>query len=153
MDKLLQDELSRQKGSDTKSKRRINIDLLAAVMTLLMPFLFAGRWTKTKAHAMVMAFSKVVHLHKQHFHKPFVKLCKDYLKENIFLPWKFQRAIDLEEAGGLNYRCLNALRVFVEELGFREKGLILEKTAVRESAQQLEEYAEGLGLKTHHKMT
>ena len=108
---------------------------------------------KTKANAMVDAFSKLVVHQKEHFHKPFMKLCETYLKKHVFVPWKFQRAIDLEEAGGLNYRCLNALRKFVEELGFREEGLIPEKTKVRDAATKLEGYADSLGLKINVETT
>ena len=136
------DEAGRVKVNVTKSRRRINLDLLGAVLWRLLAFLYMGRWLKSRFTALAnCVFGQICDKHPDIFRPILTKYAKRHIRKEVFQAWKFQRTIDLEATGGLNYECLNSIRRGVEELERFEIGLTPERSAVARAAKLLEEHA------------
>ena len=72
---------------------------------------------------------------------PLVDGAKRYLKKEVFHPWKYQRLIDSEASGGMNYKCLDLMRSKVEGLPKNGVGLFPSGSAVALTAKALEAHA------------
>ena len=135
------DEASRNKNG-TKSGRRINFDLLAVTLWKLMSFLYVGRWLSSKYTALAHClFVSLYNKQPDQFGPILTRFSKQHIRREELQAWKFQRTIDLEGAGGLNYECLNSIRRGVEELKRNAIGLVPERTSVANTAKLLEEHA------------
>jgi hypothetical protein len=68
-------------------------------------------------------------------------MSRQFLRRHVFQPWKFQKSIDTNAAGGLNYESCNSIREDVEELGARTRGCIPHGTTIAKYAKLLEHHA------------
>ena len=138
---VVMDEAARNKNG-TKSGRRINFNLLANALWKMMSFLYVGRWLSSRYTALVHCiFVNLYSKNPDQFGPILTRFSKQHIRREELQAWKFQRTIDLEGAGGLNYECLNSIRRGVEELKRNAIGLIPERTSVANSAKLLEEHA------------
>ena len=97
---------------------------------------------KTRAKALTLCLFRVLYQrYPELFRESLISESRLFLRREVFLPWRFQRTIDLEGSGGLNYQCLNSIRAGVERLKRNEVGLIPEASTVAQAAKLLEKHA------------
>ena len=75
------------------------------------------------------------------FKDPILEEARIYLRRSVFQPWKFQKSIDINAAGGLNYESCNSIRRDVEELEKRSFGVIPHGSTIAKSGKILEKHA------------
>jgi hypothetical protein len=70
-----------------------------------------------------------------------VKECRGFIREHVTCAYKFQRTIDTQPTGGLNYGSIESIRKGVEELSCYEIGSIPSSATIPRCARQLERHA------------
>jgi hypothetical protein len=150
------DELNREKSSGRKKIRAIDLHILGKVLWSLMAFLYGTRFLRTRAEALVKCIFQV--LAKEYpdlFKDVLVKECRRaFMREHVTRAYKFQRTIDTQPTGGLNYGSIEGIRKGVEELSCYEIGSIPSSATIARCARQLESHAATeYGLEIHEELT
>ena len=140
--KAVKEEDQTDKHNATKSKRKVNIDLLSQVIWYATGFAYITRQTKTRANGIVLSlFRKFIQWKPDLFHEAVLAESRQFLRREVFNPWKFQKSIDTNAAGGLNYESCNSIRKDVEELGANRIGTIPHGNTISLYARLLEKHA------------
>jgi hypothetical protein len=139
---VVHDELNREKSSGKKKSWAIDLELLANVLWALMLFLFGTRHLKTRAGALVQCIFRVlVKEYPEVFKDVLLKECRSFMRENVTWAYKFQRTIDTQPTGGLNYGSIEGIRKGVEGLCTYEMGSIPSSATIARCVRQLEHHA------------
>jgi hypothetical protein len=119
------DEMNRPKSGAQKKDRLINIQILGSLLWRLMMFIYGTRYLKSRAEALVRAiFQVLAKEYPELFNDILITECRRFLRQNVTQAHKFQRTIDLQPTGGLNYGSIEGIRKGVEELSRCEVGII-----------------------------
>jgi hypothetical protein len=107
-----------------------------------MAFLYGTRYLQTRAEALVKCLFQVLSKEfPELFNDLLLKECWAYLRENVTRPHKFQKTIDMQPTGALNYGAIEGIRKGVEELYKYEMGITPSGTTIALYARQLEKHA------------
>jgi hypothetical protein len=140
--KAINDEQDKDLHSGTKSKRRINLELLGEAIWNMATFAYVSRQMHTRANAIVSSLFRGLAPSKPDlFHESLIMETRGYLRLHIFQPWKFQKTIDTKATGGLNYEACNSIRSDVEELDRYTRGVIPSASTIAKYATLLERHA------------
>jgi hypothetical protein len=95
----------------TKKERRINLELFGKTMLSAINFAFMKRRIKTRANTIVFSTFRYLCKWKPNLFKEAILVeSRQFLRTHVFQPWKFQKSIDINAAGGLNYESCNSIR-------------------------------------------
>jgi hypothetical protein len=123
--KAIKDEQNKDLHNGSKSKRKINLEVMGAVLWSVVHFGYVTRLLKTRANAIVFClFRHLCQWKPELFEEAILVESRQFLRRHVFQPWKFQKSIDTNAAGGLNYEACNSIRTDVEELSERTIGVI-----------------------------
>jgi hypothetical protein len=137
-----QDEMNRPKSGAKKKTRRIELTLLANVLWGLMSFLYSSRYLRTRAEALVQCiFQVLVKEYPELFKDVLLKESRIFIREHVTLAHKFQKMIDNQPTGALNYGSIEGIRKGVEELCRYEIGIIPSRSTIARCARKLEQHA------------
>ena len=105
--------------------RKVDRNYLGQMIWSLLDFSLWKRRIQTKVNCLVevvfdWGMDNFPYLSK----KKLVKESSDFVGKYVYRPWKLQYAIDMNAVGGLNYGCLDTIRIKVE--GLRKGSTILE---------------------------
>jgi hypothetical protein len=140
--RAIDDEESKVLRKCTRKERRINLNMLCKAMMALVNFAYLKRQLKTRCHTIVLCIFRHLREWKpDFFHEALLVESRQYLRRHVFQPWKFQKSIDTNAAGGLNYESCNSIRKDVEELGKKSIGVIPHGTTIAKYAKLLENHA------------
>jgi hypothetical protein len=140
--RAISDETSKNLRKVTKNQRKINLDLLARALMSVSKFTYISRQIKTRANAIVFCtFRHLCQWKPELFHEAVLVESRQFLRRHVFQPWKFQKSIDTNAAGGLNYESCNSIRNDVEELASNTTGVIPHGTTIAKYAKLLEQHA------------
>jgi hypothetical protein len=150
----IHDELNRPK-SGAKKNRQINLTVLGILLWKLMTFLYGCRFLKTRAEALVLCiFQVLANEYPELFKDILIKESRKFLRKHVTHAHKFQRTIDTQPTGGLNYGSIEGIRKGVEELSRCEVGIIPSYSTIARCARELEAYAsESHGLTINERQT
>jgi hypothetical protein len=124
----------------TKKQRRINLELFGKALMSLTNFTYFKRRLKTRGNALVFCtFRYLCEWKPELFQEAILVESRQFLRRHVFQPWKFQKSIDTNAAGGLNYESCNSIRNDVEELA--STGVIPHGTTIAKYAKLLEQHA------------
>jgi hypothetical protein len=144
------DEMNRPKSGAQKKDRVINIKLLGSLLWQFMMFIYGTRYLKSRAEALVCAIFQILAMeYPELFNEVLIRECRKFLRQNVTHAHKFQRTIDLQPTGGLNYGSIEGIRKGVEELSRCEVGVIPSYSTIARCARELESHAtnsHGLGI-------
>ena len=85
MHAVVMDKAGRTKVNVTKSRRRINLDLLGAVLWRLLAFLYMGRWLKSRFTALAdIVFGQICDKHLDIFRPILTKYAKRHISKEVF---------------------------------------------------------------------
>ena len=140
--KALIDDWAKSKSQGTNKSRKIDLVLFANVIWNLLGFLYSPRKRKTMCTALVQCIFRVLALkYPEYFSEILLAESILFLRRKVTLPYKFQRTIDTQPTGGLNYESCNSIRSGVEELRKHQMGIIPCGTTIARTAQKLEQHA------------
>jgi hypothetical protein len=138
----IKDEQDKDLKNASKSKRRIDLKLLGQVLWHAANFSFVTRRLQTKSNAIVLCmFRYLLEWKPELFQDALLVESRQFLRRHVFQPWKFQKSIDTNAAGGLNYESCNSIRNDVEELDSNTIGVIPHGTTIAKYAKLLEKHA------------
>jgi hypothetical protein len=142
LNQSIADEETKNLQKLTKKQRKINLELLGRALMSVTRFAYVTRRMKTRGSAIVFCtFRYLCQWRPDLFQDAILVESRQYLRRHVFQPWKFQKSIDTNAAGGLNYESCNSIRVDVEELGPRTIGCIPHGTTIAKYAKLLEQHA------------
>jgi hypothetical protein len=107
---VVHDKMNRPKSGCTKKKRQIDLTCLAHLLWMLMSFVYSCRHLKTRAEALVRCMFRV--LAKEYpelFKDVLIQECRNYIRQHVTHAYKFQRTIDTQPTGGLNYGSIEGI--------------------------------------------
>ena len=140
--KALFEDRTIRKSQGTNKSRKIDLGLLANILWSLLLFLYSPRKRKTMCTALVQCIFRVLALkYPEYFSEILLAESILFLPSKITLPYKFQRTIDTQPTGGLNYESCNSIRSGVEELRKHQMGIIPCGTTIARTARKLEQHA------------
>jgi hypothetical protein len=134
--KVLDDENMRDRSAKKRKERQVDVELLGLVIIGLLKFLYSPRHQRTLAEALVMCVFNVL---RRNFPSEYQTIV---LKESAMLlrrekmkAYKFQRTIDEQPTGGLNYGSIESIRKGVEEIPKYEMGVIPSSTTIKSAGK------------------
>jgi hypothetical protein len=136
------DELQRPKTGAKKKERGPNLELLSTLLWTMMGFVYSSRYLKTRAEALILCvFHVLADQYPELFKDVLMRESRSYIRRHVTKPYKFQRTIDLNPTGGLNYGSLEGIRKGVEELSKYQMGVIPSTSTIARTARKLELHA------------
>jgi hypothetical protein len=109
---------------------------------LLLKFLYSPHHHKTLAEALVGSlFGNLSEKFPCEFGNPLMKASSMLIRRQKLKEWKFQRTIDIQPTGGLNYCSIESIRKYVEEIPKYRIGMIPSSTTIKATTKELEQHA------------
>jgi hypothetical protein len=112
--KAIKDKQEKDLHNGSKCHRRINLEILGSLIWSVVHFGYVTRLLKTRANAIVLClFRHLCQWKPELFEEAILVESRQFLIRHVFQPWKFQKSIDTNAAGGLDYEAYNSIRVDV----------------------------------------
>jgi hypothetical protein len=100
-----------------KKDRAIDLQLPLNAMMMLVKFLYSPQHQKTIAEALVGCVYNVIHeKFPSEFGNPLMKESALFIRRKKLKDWKFQKTINIQPTGGLNYCSIESIQKYVEEI-------------------------------------